>query len=231
VFIYSVLIALGGMVLFIVAQSLFIQIGVETHVLMSEWILMMGAAATPVFAAYLVQRKKSLIESIAPVLARVFTPLFLATIVGLLAAIVVSSHGLGLDEDRDVLIWFDILLALVLGLVLYTMSSRDAEEAPAVWDGISLALIISAIPADTVALVGVADRISAYGASPNKIAALGINVLFLVNLLVIAVAYALFVARKIRYQRIINLQMGYMPVYLIWAAAVVIALPPIFGWR
>jgi len=229
VFIYSVLIALGGEVLVVLAIQMFSFIGIDINLFVSDWVMPMAAVAVPVFAVYLVEWKKSLVESIAPVLARVFTPLFLVTVVGLLIAIIIS--GQGLSENRDLLIWFDLLLALVLGLVLYTMSARDAEAPPSAWDVLTFALIVASIAANMLALIGIVGRLSSFGASANKITALGENVVLLVNLVIVGVMYGRFVARRGRYQAIVDLQMRYVPIYLCWAALVAVVFPPLFGWQ
>ena len=74
-------------------------------------------------AAWLVEAKQSVIENMAPVLTRVFTPLFAVTLLAFLVAIVWTTNGI--DVERDVLILFDLLLVVVLGLLLYAISARD----------------------------------------------------------------------------------------------------------
>ena len=74
-------------------------------------------------------------------------------------------------------------------------------------------------------------RLSEFGFSANKTAALGENIALLVNMVLLAVGYSRFLAGRLRYQAIVDLQMRYLPAYLIWAATVVLAFPPIFGWR
>jgi hypothetical protein len=229
IFIYSVLIALGGAVLIIVTTTMFRLIDINIYAAIQDWIILICGAAIPIVAAFLVERKKSLIESIAPVLARIFSPLFLAAITSLLVAITVT--GTTPAQDRNMLIWFDLLLALVLGLVLYTMSARDAEQPPSGWDVVTLALVLVSIAANGVALAAIVTRLSTFGVSPNKVAALGENIALLVNLVLLAIGYGRFVLGKLRYQSIVALQMRYLPAYLAWAAVVVIVFPPVFGWQ
>src|SRR5439155_13577891 len=83
---------------------------------------------------------------------------------------------------REVLIGFDLLLAVVVGLVLYAASARDPEAPPDLFDGLQLALLVSALVIDGVALSAIAARISEFGFTPNRVAALGENILLFVNL-------------------------------------------------
>lgn len=136
VFIYAVLIGLGGLVLMAVSVVTFEFIDVDITTFISDWVAVFGGGALLVVAAYLVERRKGRIETIAPVLARMFTPLFLVVFPSLLVAMLVT--GRAPSEDRELLIWFDLLLALVLGLTIYTMSARDAEEPRRPWDVVTL---------------------------------------------------------------------------------------------
>ena len=228
VFIYSVLIGLGGLVLIVVAQTMFGFVGIAIDAFVVNWAALFGLCGVLVVASYLVERKKGLIESIAPVLARIFAPLFLAVLVGLIVAIIVT--GRTPSQDRELLIWFDLLLALVLVLALYTMGARDAEEPAGLWDAMILALLLVALAANGIALSGIVARLSTYGFSANRTAALGENIALLVNLLLLAIGYARFLAGRLRFQVIVDLQMRYLPAYAAWAAFVVIAFPPIFAF-
>ena len=205
----------------------FVEIKIDTFIV--NWVVVFGGCGLLVVAAYLVERKKGRIESIAPVLARIFTPLLLMVLVSLLLAILVTRMAPA--EDRELLIWFDALLALVLGMTLYTMSARDAEERRGFWDVTVLALIVVALVVDGVALSGIISRLAEYGVSPNRLAALGANILLLVNLLLLGIGYMRFIFGRLRYQAIVDVQMRYLPVYALWAALVVIVFPQLFGFQ
>jgi hypothetical protein len=228
VFIYAVLLALGSLVLVGVGGGMFTLVGVDPTWFILNWLFVFGGCGVAVVAAYLVEKKKGAIETIAPVLARMFTPLFAVLLLGLIVTMVLT--GRGPSEDRELLIMFDIVLALVLGLVLYTMSARDAEKPADWWDGIVLALVVLALMADAIALSGIVGRLAAYGFSPNKTAALGENIVLMVNLIFLASGYYRFLLGRSRYQTIINWQMRYLPTHAFWAAFVALAFPPLFGF-
>jgi len=226
VFIYSVLIGLGGLVLISVSVTMFKFVQIDIGGLTDNWLAIFGGCGLLVVASFLVERKKALIESVAPVLARIFVPLFLAVLLSLIVAMAVT--GRAPSQDRDMLIWFDIVLALVLGLVLYTMSARDAEQPAGVWDIVIIALLVVAMIANGIALAGIVIRLSAFGISANKTAALGENLFLLLNLLLLTICYVRFFAGRMRFQAIVDLQMRYLPAYALWATIVVVAFPPIF---
>ena len=116
-------------------------------------------------AAWLVEAKQSVIENMAPVLTRLFTPLFAAVLVVFLGALLVT--GRGIDVERDVLIAFDLLLVVVLGLLLYSVSARDPQSPPGVFDVMQVVLVVSALLADAVALWAIAARITEFGFTPE----------------------------------------------------------------
>ncbi len=229
VFIYSVLIGLGGAVLIGVSVGVFQFIEVDIEAFIVNWVVIFGGCALLVVAAYLVERKMGRIESIAPVLARLFTPLLLVVLVSLLVAMLVT--GRAPSENRELLIWFDLILVLVMGVTLYGMSARDAETPRNLWDVLVLALVVVALVVDGVALSGIISRLAEYGVSANKLAALGANILLLVNLVLLGIGYVRFIAGRVTYQAIVDVQMRYLPVYAIWAALVVIVFPPLFGFQ
>lgn len=227
-FIYYVLIALGGGVFTAFMAMLFRAIGIDAEPFFRSWLLPSGAAGGVVVAAWLVEAKQSVIENMAPVLTRLFTPLFAALLVVFLGALVWT--GRGVDIEREMLVAFDLLLVVVLGLLLYSISARDAGARPGAFDVLQVVLVVSALLTDAVALWAVAGRISQFGLSPNRVAALGVNVILLVNLAWSAVLYLRFLRGRGSFSELERWQTNYLPVYAGWAALVVIGFPPAFGY-
>lgn len=225
--IYYVLIALGGGVFMGFMAMLFESIGMDAEPFF-EWVVPCGAAGAVLVASWLVEGKQSVIENMAPVLTRLFTPLFAALLLAFLG--VVLWTGRGIDVSRDVLIAFDLLLAVVLGLLLYCVSARDPQSPPGVFDVVQVVLVISALVADAVALWAIAARITEFGVSPNRVAALGENVILLVNLAWAAVLYIRFLRGRGPFTSVERWLTDYIPVYAVWAAIVVIVFPPMFRY-
>ena len=226
--IYYVLIALGGGVLMGFTALIFGAIGVDIEPIFESWVLPCGAAGAVLVASWLVEAKQSVIENMAPVLTRLFTPLFAVVLVAFLGTMLWT--GAGINIERDVLIAFDLLLVIVLALLLYSISARDPQSPPGLFDVIQVVLVVSALAADTVALWSIAARISEFGFTPNRVAALGENVILLVNLAWSAVLYIRFLRGRGTFPAIERWQTEYMPVYAAWAAIVVIAFPPLFAY-
>ena len=227
-FIYFVLMALGGGVLTMFTIVSFDAIGLDVEGSAQLWILPSGAMGAIVVGAWLVEKKQSVVENMAPVLTRIFTPLFAALLVALLAAMAWTRSGVGLE--REVLIAFDLLLAIVLGLLLYAVSARDPLAPPDLFDRILLVLVVSALIADGVALAAILTRISEFGFSPNRVAALGENLVLLGNLAWSAWLYIRFVSGRGPFAALERWQTAYLPVYAVWAGFVVLVFPPLFGF-
>lgn len=225
-FIYYVLIALGGVVLVGFMAMIFNVIGIDIEPLFESWLLPCAAMGAVLIASWLVEAKQSVIENMAPVLTRLFTPLFAVMIITFL--VVLLSTGRGIDIEREALIAFDMLLVVVLGLLLYSVSARDSQARPGIFDVALVALVVSALLADAVALWAIAGRIFEFGVSPNRVAALGVNIILLVNLAWSAVLYIRFLRGRASFTSLEKWQTDYLPVYAGWAAIVVVVFPPVF---
>jgi type II secretory pathway component PulM len=227
--IYYVLIALGGGVLIGFTMMMFNSIGLNAAWLAAGWILPCGATGAVIIGSWLVEAKQSVIENMAPVLTRLFTPLFTVLLLVFLATM--AWTGSPIKVEREVLIGFDLLLVLVVGLVLYAASARDPQAPPDLFDGLQLLLVVSALVVDVVALAAIAARISEFGFTPNRVAALGENLILFVNLAWSAWLYARFVRNQGSFASLERWQITYLPVYAVWAALVVVMFPPVFGFR
>jgi hypothetical protein len=227
-FIYYALIALGGGVLSAFTVAMFEAIGIKAEVFVSQWLIPCGAMGAVLVGAWLVEAKQGVIENMAPVLTRLFTPLFTLVLLAFLGTMLVT--GRGIDVQREVLIGFDLLLVVVLGLLLYSVSARDRLAPPGAFDRLQLLLVVSALVVDIFALTAIAARISEFGFTPNRTAALGENLILLVNLGWSAWLYAGFLRGRTPFAALERWQTGYLPVYSFWAAVVVVVFPLIFRY-
>ena len=91
-------------------------------------------------------------------------------------------------------------------------------------------LLISALLVGAVALWAIAARITEFGFTPNRVAALGENVILLVNLAWSAVLYVRFLRGRGTFTSLEKWQTDYLLVYGAWAAVVVILFPPLFRY-
>ena len=226
--VYYVLIALGGGVLAGFTTGVFSAIGIDTGEFVSSWVLVCGALGAVVVASWLAEGKQTVAEHMAPVLTRLFTPLFAPMLLAFLGALVWTRRGV--DFHRDVLILFDLLLVLVLGLLLFAVSARDHRAPRSLFDWLQFVLVVSALLADLLVLASMAVRVADFGVTPNRVAALGENVVLLVNLAWSAWLYLGFLRDRRPFAALERWQTAYAPVYAVWASAVVVVFPPVFGF-
>jgi hypothetical protein len=226
-FIYYVLIALGGGVLMGLMAAILEPAGVDVERII-EWVLPSGAAGAVVVAAWLVESKQRVVENMAPVLGMIFTPLFAVMLAA--AAVTYAATGLGDAFDRDLVSVFDALLVVVLALVLYGMSAREPSASPNWMDRIQLVAVVSALVLDLMVLGTMIARIGDLGFTPNRTAAVGLNLVLLANLAGAAWLSTRFLTGRSRLHRLERWQTTYLPVFALWAAAVVVVLPPLFAF-
>ena len=123
------------------------------------------------------------------------------------------------------------MLIVVLGIVFYIISTREETKSPQVYDWISLVLIIVALIIDIVALSAIVFRLSSFGVSPNKLAALGENILVFINLFGMALLFIQFFRGKISFVLLEKWQTRLLPVYALWLGFVALIFPLIFSFK
>jgi hypothetical protein len=227
--IYYTLIALGGAVLLGLTVLVLTPIAPDAIDDVVRWVLPAGAAAGVIVAAWLVEAKKSIIENLAPVLTAIFTPLFAVML--LVSAVGYLVAGIGRAFDRDLLTVFDLLLLVVLGLVVYGISARETTRAAGLMDVVRLIAVIAAIVLDILVLVSMFARVGDLGFTANRVAALGLNIVLLVNLVGTAWLTLRLLAGRARAVSLERWQTGYLPVFAAWVVVVLLILPPSFGFR
>jgi hypothetical protein len=159
--IYYALIALGGGVLLILTVLIFEPLGANVDERVVEWVLPSGAAGAVIVAAWLVESKQHVVENMAPVLTMLFTPLFAVMLTA--AAAIYAVSGVAGEFDRELLGVFDALLVVVLGLVLYAMSAREAARPAGPMDRVQLLAVASALVLDLMVLGSMVARIGDLG--------------------------------------------------------------------
>ena len=226
--IYYVLIALGGGVLLLLTALILEPIGTDLADRVVEWVLPSGAAGAVIVAGWLVESKQHVVENMAPVLTTLFTPLFAVMLT--VAAATYAVSGIAGAFDRELLGVFDALLVVVLGLVLYAMSAREPSRSAGLMDCVQLLAVASALVLDVMVLGAMVARIGDLGLTPNRAAALGLNLVLLVNLAGTAWLSMRFLTGRIAFHRLERWQTSYLPIFALWAATVVVVLPPLFAF-
>jgi hypothetical protein len=228
-FIYYVLIALGGAVLLGLTALILEPIEPDLGERVIEWVLPSGAVGAVIVAGWLVESKQHVVENMAPVLTMLFTPLFAVMLT--VAAATYAVTGVAGEFDRELLGVFDALMVVVLGLVLYAMSAREPSRSAGLMDRVQLLAVASALLLDLMVLSAMVVRISDLGFTPNRAAALGLNLVLLVNLAGTAWLAMRFLRGRISFHRLERWQTSYLPIFALWAVTVVAVLPPLFGFK
>ena len=226
--VYYTLLALGGGVLIGLTVATLRGIGTDFQPVLDGWVLPFAVPGALVVAIWLVEAKQQVVENIAPVLTRVFTPLTVAMLVVLLAML--ANAGGFAGTDRNLLILIDAILILVLCLLLYSISARDPLAPAGLFDALQLGLVVAGLALDAAMLTAMLARIAEFGYSPNKIAALGLNLLLLMHLLRAAWLSLGFLRGRLPFAAVELWQTRYLPVYGAWAVVVVVVFPPVFGF-
>ena len=224
--IYYALIAIGGGVLVGLTALILEPIEPNLGQRVAEWVLPSGAAGAVIVAAWLVESKQHVVENMAPVLTMLFTPLFAVMLT--VAAGTYAVFGAAGAFDRELLGAFDALMVVVLGLVLYAMSAREPSRPAGLMDRVQLIAVASALVLDMMVLGAMVVRIGDLGFTPNRVAALGLNLILLVNLAGTAWLSMRFLTGRIAFHHLERWQTSYLPVFALWAASIVAVLPPLF---
>jgi len=225
--VYYALIALAGGVLVALMEGVLSLVSPEAAQTAYIWVVPSGAAGAVLVAAWLVEAKKSVIENIAPVLTAIFTPIFAAMLLVTTAIYAVTAFARTFDRNSFVL--FDALLIVVVGLVIYGISARSTRRAG--WmDALRLTAVIAAVLLDILVLVAMLARVGEFGFTVNRVAALGLNLVLLVDLVVTAVIIVRMLSRRTPVLALERWQTSYLLVIAAWVTVVVLVLPPVFGF-
>lgn len=225
-FILYACMAVSGMVLAGLTMQLFSFVDLDIEEFYFSNIVLFGAAALAVVAAYLVVKNLKFAKNITPYLAKIFSPLVLVTLVVYLLTVI--SVGKNPFLDRDFLMAFNGILLGVLAVTIFSITESDSNDKKNISDYINVALIALALIIDSVALSAIVFRLTSYGITPNRLAVLGVNILIWANLMWIMLSYMRFLQNKSGPSAIQDAVTKYLPVYGLWAAIVIFTFPLIF---
>lgn len=205
--------------------GMFSLINVDIEEFYVNYIIIGGLSMAPLIATWLVQTSPQLVDKIAPVIARIFTPLVLITLTIYLVTVVIT--GKNPYQDREFLLLFNLMLIAVMAIIVFSFAEISAGASKIFIYQLGL-LAVLAIIVNGVALSAIIFRISEWGFTPNRTAVLGGNILILIHLLI--VSYHL-IKTSFNNQPVSILEKAvtrYLPVYGLWAAIVAFVFPLIF---
>ena len=223
--IVSVVMALTGITI-----GLFGLIGLRIEDFYTKWVLIAELCASPLVATYVVRSNPQLVNKVSPVIARIFSPLVLITLVAYLIGIAVAKKDP--FNDRDFLLLFNVLLIGVLAIIFFSVVEMQRSEANRISLLIVLMLSAVTILVNGIALSAILYRISSWGFTPNRLAVLGGNLLFFINLILITRQLILQYRGKAASDDSVEMSIAkFLPVYAAWTIVVTFLFPLIFGFH
>lgn len=227
--VFAALIALAGGLFTGLSIALFSLLTPDAPKFIGENVVVFGAAAVPLVATYLTQTNPELVGKVSPVIARLFSPLVLVTLVIYLIAVVVT--GKDPYNDREFLLFFNLLLIGVMAIIVFSIGGLPKNEKNEASTLVLLLLSGLTILVNLVALSAILFRLSEWGITPNRITVLGGNLLIFVHLLLIFSELFKTWRGKSTLTDVENRVAAYLPAYAIWSICVVFVFPVLFGFK
>lgn len=225
----TTIILIAGGLFTVITINLFRLIDVQIEEFYFRYFGIWGLAASPIVGTFLVQTNPQLVNKVSPVIAKIFTPFVLVTLV--IYLIVVIYTGKDPYNDREFLLIFNMLLIGVMAIILFSVAETSKNSGSKISTLMLLGLSIITIIVNGIALSAILFRISEWGITPNRLAVLGGNILILTNLLL--VTYRLFktVKDSNEIEKVGNSIASFLPVYSLWIVVVTFVFPIIFNFK
>jgi hypothetical protein len=222
------LILIAGGLLTGLTIGLFSAIKIEIVRFYSEYIVVFGCVAAPIISFYLIRLYPDITSKIAPVIARIFSPLVLITgIVYLISFIFSDSKIL---EDRELLILFNIMLLAVMAIIVFSVSELDKDKTKNTNVLVLFLLAILTIVINSIALIAIISRVF-NGFTPNRTVVLVSNILIFINLIFITKNLYQSYFKNNQLYTIEKTVAKYLSIYFVWTVIVIFVLPFLYGMR
>jgi len=224
----NVLILLAGGLLTALTIGMFHLIGMNIEKFYQENIVVYGLFASPLIATLLIQTNQTLVHQVAPLIAKIFTPLVIITLIIYLGAFLFADNDP--FHNRDNLMLFNGVLIAVMAIIFFSLSEKN-QNYNSYQSIVLVVLSVVTILINGIALSAIIFRIGEWGITPNRLAVLGGNVLILTNLILVCrhLIRALYHSEASEKAGIAIAR--YIPVYAIWTLLVMLIFPVMFGFR
>jgi len=222
------LILIEGGLLTAITYALFASIEMDIEKFYFNYVAALGAVASPIISYYLIRLYPNITSKIAPVIARVFTPLVLITLAIYLVSLIFSNNKI--IEDRDLLIVFNFMLLAVLALIVFSVAELDKSKEKNIYILILLALALLTIIINSIALIAIIARV-ANGFTPNRTVVLVSNILIFLNLILITRSLYLSYFKSHSLDSVEKAVVIYLPIYFLWTIIVIFILPFVFEFK
>lgn len=225
----TAIILIAGILLTMITLGLFSLINVRIEDFYFEYIVIFGLSASPIVGTYLVQQNPQLVNKVSPVIAKVFTPLVLITLVIYLTAVI--STGKDPYNDREFLLIFNMLLIGVMAIILFSIAEKSNQSSSKIGTFLLLGLSIVTVIINGIALSAIVFRISEWGITPNRLAVLGGNILILINLIIVTINLFKTLRNNEQIENVEKSIATFLPIYSVWTVIVVFLFPILFSFK
>ncbi|MEY2792183.1 MAG: hypothetical protein RJA76_175 [Bacteroidota bacterium] len=206
--------------------NLFEAIQVKISEFYPKYILWWLLAPIPVVGAYLLESNSNLVSKISPIIAKIFSPLALVSLVAFFIAFLTNENQT--IRDRDFLLLFNGVLVAVLALIFFTIANQETNSHRAFGTIVVCLLSLVAICINGIALYAILERINEFGFSPNRVAVLGSNFLILIHLVLAAIQLFISSLGNKSSAKVQEVMVSYLPIYFFWFVFVCFFFPVIF---
>jgi hypothetical protein len=225
----TAIILLAGGLFSALTINLFSLIDIHIEEFYFKNIVVWGLAASPIVGTYLVQTNPQLVNKVSPVIAKIFTPFVLVTLVVYLVAVIYT--GKDPYNDREFLLIFNMLLIGVMAITFFSIAESSKSSGTKITTLMLFALSIVTIVVNGIALSAIVFRISEWGITPNRLAVLGSNILILLNLLYMSYRLLKTIKDKNEIENVENSIAFFLPVYSLWTMIVTFLFPFVFNFK
>lgn len=223
------IILIAGAIFTGVTIQLFDTIDLKIGRFYEDYIIVCGLVSVPIVATYIIGRFPNVANKIAPIIANIFSPLVLITLLIFLVGIIIT--GKDPYNDRDFLLVFNGMLLIVTAIVVFSVTGTSLNRRQRFNEFTLFVLAVVAVIVDLIALSAILYRLGEYGFSPNRTVVLGSNLLILINLLLVVIDLYKVNFKNKEIKQVELTIAKYLPVYAMWTVFVVFILPWIFGLK
>ncbi len=225
----TTIILISGVLLTVITFGLFELIEIKIVEFYFKNVAIWGLAAAPIIGTFLVQSNPQLVSKVSPIIARIFTPLVLVTLLIYLGAVIYT--GKDPYNDREFLLIFNLLLIGVLAIIVFSIAELSQSTESKMGTLLLLAVSVVTVIVNGIALSAILFRISEWGITPNRLAVLGGNLIILFNLLLVTRKLFQSVKQGSEMENVEQSIATYLPVYTIWTLIVIFIFPFFFSFK
>ena len=218
----SILILISGAILTGITFALFSTIEIDIQDFYFDYVVIHGLVGASIVANFVINKNPNLVHKVSPIIARIFAPLVLLTIIAYLVSVVYT--GKDPYNDREFLLIFNGLLIGVMGIVIFSIA--EFKDTASRWNlFVTIGLTVTTIVVNAVALSAIGFRVTEWGFTPNRTVVLGENLLIFAHLIVIVSGLVHAMWHRTALDNVESSVSRFLPLYGVWVVVVVFLFP------